>query len=202
VKRQRYLKPRRLVADDEFFRRRTQGATLRELADAYGVAHTTLSRHLRRPDAKARLRDARLALREEEREHRDEVRRAAKERRKKPSIDRVAIRESSMTPVERGSLVVELGQVDADPPQVEPRRHVHPCDYANWLDERDNALPLTRRDSWTTNDQIAAKVVSEGGGIEKVMEATGHRDLLNLRRLIDPELLAAADRNDARAGDS
>jgi DNA-binding transcriptional ArsR family regulator len=202
VKRQRYLKPRRLVADDEFFRRRAQGATLRELADAYGVAHTTLSRHLRRPDAQARLRDARLALREEEREHRDEVRRAAKERRKKPSIDRVAIRESSMTPVERGSLVVELGQVDADPPQVEPRRHVHPSDYANWLDERDNALPLTRRDSWTTNDQIAAKVVSEGGGIEKVMEATGHRDLLNLRRLIDPELLAAADRNDARAGDS
>jgi DNA-binding transcriptional ArsR family regulator len=201
VKRQRYLKPRRLVADDEFFRRRVQGATLRELADAYGVAHTTLSRHLRRPDAKAGLRDARLALREEEREHRDEVRRAAKERRKKPSVDEVAVRESSMMSVERGSLVVELGGVDADPSQVEPRRHVHPSEYANWLDERDYARPLTRRDSWTTNDEIAAKVVSEGGGIEMVMEATRHRDPQNLRRLIDPEILAAAERNDAPATD-
>ena len=88
---------------------------------------------------------------------------------------------------------------EAHAPPVELHRHVYSSEYANWLEERDAARPLTRRDSWTTNDEIAAGVVVRGGGLAEVMEATRHRDTKNVRRLVDPEILAAADRNDAQA---
>jgi hypothetical protein len=200
VKRPRNLKPRRLVVDEELYRRRVEGATLRELAADYGVAHTTLSRYLRRRDATARLQEVRVSVREEERERRAELRRAAKKRRE-AAVDDVVIGEPSTTTADSGALNTGVVEVEAHPPPARLRTHVYPSDYANWLEERDDARPLTRRDSWTTNDETAARVVAEGGGIAQVMEATRHRDPQNLRRLIDPEILAAAERNDARVTD-
>jgi hypothetical protein len=46
----RYRRLRRLVPDAELVQRRAGGATLRELAADYGVAHTTLGRYFTRPE--------------------------------------------------------------------------------------------------------------------------------------------------------
>jgi hypothetical protein len=70
-------------------------------------------------------------------------------------------------------------------------------DYANWLDDHDYARPPTRRETWSTNDEIADKVAAGGGGIAAVVEATGLRTEENLRRPLDPEIVARADLNDA-----
>jgi hypothetical protein len=65
VKRRRRL--RRLVPDAELLRRRLAGEPLRELARAYGVAHTTLARYFDRTDVKAQLRQVRQQLRADQR---------------------------------------------------------------------------------------------------------------------------------------
>ncbi len=54
---------RRLKPDPELYRRRATGETLRALAPDYGVAHTTLSRHFARPQAK-QLKEAEQRLRQ------------------------------------------------------------------------------------------------------------------------------------------
>lgn len=50
---------------------------MREIAADYGVAHTTLSRHFARPDAKARVRQAGQVLRAQQRAEREAARFAA-----------------------------------------------------------------------------------------------------------------------------
>ena len=80
---------RRLVPDAQLVQRRAAGATLRELAPEYGVAHTTLGRNFARPEVARQLREAgRLVGRERraaaerwaaERRLEREVRRQAKE---------------------------------------------------------------------------------------------------------------------------
>ena len=47
---------RRLQPDAELIRRRAAGETFRELAPAYGVSHTTLSRYFARPEVVQVLR--------------------------------------------------------------------------------------------------------------------------------------------------
>ena len=64
---------RRLVPDAELVQRRAAGATLRELAADYGVAHTTLGRYFARPAITSQLKQSGRLVRRE--------RRAAAERR-------------------------------------------------------------------------------------------------------------------------
>jgi len=64
VKRHRRL--RRLQPDAELLHRRAAGEPLRELAPAYGVAHTTLSRYLRRPEVVKLLQQAARLIRAEQ----------------------------------------------------------------------------------------------------------------------------------------
>ena len=77
------------------------------------------------------------------------------------------------------------------------RRRPARSEYAAWLDAREARLPLSRAERYGTNDHQAAQVVASGGGIERVLEATGLRTRDNLLRLIDPALLKGALDNDA-----
>jgi len=69
--------------------------------------------------------------------------------------------------------------------------------YADWLDERDARVPLTRADLWSRNDEAAARAVAAGGGMQALIEATGLRTIENVLALIDPAILAGAQENDA-----
>jgi hypothetical protein len=70
-------------------------------------------------------------------------------------------------------------------------------DHEAWLDERDARLPPTRAELHSRSDEIAARAVAAGGGIEAVIEATGLRTLENVARLIDPAILTRAFDNDS-----
>jgi hypothetical protein len=58
---------RRLVPDPELVKRRAAGEPLRELARAYEIAHTTLSRYFRRPEVLKQLQQAAQLIRAEQR---------------------------------------------------------------------------------------------------------------------------------------
>jgi hypothetical protein len=64
------------------------------------------------------------------------------------------------------------------------------------LDERDARRPLTRADLHSQNDETAARVVADGGGIQAVIDATGLRTRENVVGLIDPAILERALDND------
>jgi hypothetical protein len=68
--------------------------------------------------------------------------------------------------------------------------------YEAWLDERDARRPLTRAELWSTADEIAARVVAEGGGMQAVIEATGFHTLENVVSVIDPAIVTQAYDND------
>jgi hypothetical protein len=74
-----------------------------------------------------------------------------------------------------------------------PRRSA----YAAWLDEHDTPLPPLRADLRSGNDELAARAVEAGGGIEAVIEATGLRTRENALRAIDPAILVRAFDNAA-----
>jgi hypothetical protein len=69
----RYRRLRRLQADADLVLRRAGGETLRELAVAYGVSHTTLSRYFARPDVARQLRQAGQLVRAERRAARTQL---------------------------------------------------------------------------------------------------------------------------------
>jgi hypothetical protein len=200
VKRRRYLKPRRLVVDENLYRRRVQGVTLRELAAEYGVSHTTLSRFLVRPDAVAKLKDAHLALRLEAHQQREATRgvarQAAAERRARRPVEDVAPSESPHTAADAESPPAPPGAVVSRRPTVDPPLGPWASEYANWLDGRDHGRVLTRRELWSTNDELAAEVTAAGQGIAAVIEVTRLNTEANVRRLIDPEIVERADKND------
>ena len=77
-------------------------------------------------------------------------------------------------------------------------------ELARWLDEQDARRPFTRAELESEADQVAAKAVEAGGGIEAVIEATGFRTRANVLRNIDPAILERARENDAAqaAGES
>ena len=62
--------------------------------------------------------------------------------------------------------------------------------------QRDARRPLTRADLHSKNDETAARVVADGGGMQAVIEATGLRTRENVVRLIDPAILKQALDND------
>src|SRR5439155_6201861 len=68
--------------------------------------------------------------------------------------------------------------------------------YEAWLEVREARLPLTRAVLHSQNDEAAARVVAEGGGMQAVIDATGSRTLENVARLIDPAILKQALDND------
>jgi hypothetical protein len=185
MKRRRRL--RKLVPDEELIRRRAADEPLRELASDYNVAHTTLGRFFERPDVVRQLRQARQELRAGERAL---ANRRSAERRLELETRRNAKEQAA----------AELAQARAAARTIERAQGRRPrTGYEAWLDERDARVPWTRADLHSTHDQTAARVVAEGGGIQAIIEATDLRSLDNVRRSIDPAILAQAYDNDAIA---
>jgi hypothetical protein len=187
VKRQRRL--RKLVPDAELIRRRAAGEPLRVLASDYGVAHTTLGRYFERPDVAKQLREAARLLRAAQRAA--EARRSA-ERRLEQDVRRNA-REQAVR--ERENALGSRAAIR----EITSRPRRARSEYADWLDERDAAMPLTRADLHSQLDDMAAGVVAEGGGLQAVLAATDLRTLENVVGSIDPAILKQAFDNDALA---
>jgi hypothetical protein len=139
-----------------------------------------VSDYLRRPEVVAQLgelsrrRQAELrALREQRREEK----RAEKELRRRARVE--ARRDSELR--------AWRGPVQA-----------RGSDYEDWLDQRDAPRGLTSKERWSHNDQLADQVVSAGGGIAELIEATGLPTRMAVYQSIDPQLVSRALRNDKR----
>jgi hypothetical protein len=187
VKRRRRL--RKLVPDAALIRRRAAGGPLRDLALDYNVAHTTLLRYFERPDVARQLKLAEGQLRAEQRvaaDRRAAERRLEREVRRKASEQ--AARERKEARAARSAIL-----------ETTSRRRVAHGDYEAWLDERDARTPLTRADLRSANDDMAARAVASGGGMQAVIDATGLRTLENVVGLIDPAILKQALDNDVLA---
>jgi hypothetical protein len=184
VKRRRRL--RKLVPDAELIRRRAAGEALRPLASDYGVAHTTLLDYFERPEVAREVKQAEKQLRAEQRAAAD---RRAAERRLEREVRRMAkeqaVRERKQA--RRAKTVVR---------EITSRPRRSRTDHELWLDERDASQPLTRADLHSRNDDIAARVVADGGGVQAVLDATDLRTLENVKNLIDPAILKRAYDND------
>ena len=179
---------RNLVPDDELIRRRAAGEPFRSIAPDYGVAHTTLVRYFERPEVTKQVKQAERQLRAE---RRAAASRELGQRRLERSLRRKAEEQ-----------VKRERELARGAPSPAPRAALRPrvrSDHAIWLDERDARRPLTRADLHSENDRRAARAVSEGGGIEAVIEATGLRAKENVCRLVDPAILKEALDNDVLA---
>jgi hypothetical protein len=184
VKRRRRL--RRLVPDAKLIRGRAAGEPLRGLALNYDVAHTTLLRYFERPEVAKQIKEAERQLQAERRAAAD---RRSAERRLEREVRRKA-REQAAREREDARLSRTVVREIAS----RPRRAR--SDYEAWLDERDARMPLTRADLHSANDEMAARVVAEGGGMQAVIDTTGLRTLKNVVNLIDPAILKQALDND------
>ncbi len=187
MKRRRRL--RKLVPDAELIRRRAAGEPLRELASDYEVAHTTLGRYFERPEVRRQLKEASEQLRAAERVA--AARRAA-ERRQEQEVRRKARKQAAAEREQERRSRAALREIASRP---RPAR----SDYEVWLDERDAAIPLTRADLHSPLDELAARVVAAGGGMQAVLEATDLRTRENVLGSIDPAILVHAFDNDALA---
>jgi hypothetical protein len=183
VKRRRL---RRLVPDAELIRRRAAGEPLRELAADYDVSHTTLSRYFDRAEVAKQLRQAVRQLRAAQRA--GEARSLA-ERRLEQEVRRKARGQAALERERARRALAVSGKRAA-------RRRRSRSDYEAWLVERVERRPLARADLHSRSDEIAARVVSEGGGMQAVIDASGLRTLENVLRLIDPAILEGAYDND------
>jgi galactokinase len=184
VKSQRRL--RKLVPDADLIRRRAAGESLRLLASDYGVVHTTLLDYFERPEVAREIKQAEVKLRAEQRAIAD---RQAANRRAERDVRRNAREQAARERQQaRSAKAVERELTSR------PRRFR--TDYEAWLDERDARQPLTRADLHSQNDDIAARVVGAGGGVQAVIDATGLRTLENVTNLIDPAILKLAYDND------
>lgn len=72
-------------------------------------------------------------------------------------------------------------------------------EHGDRLDERDARRPLIRAELHSQAEEIAARVVASGGGMQAVLEATGFRTLENVVRGIDAAILVQALDNDLLA---
>jgi hypothetical protein len=181
----RYRRLRRLLPDEELLRRRAGGEPLRQLADDYGVSHTTLGRYFARPAVARRVREAGERLRAEQRAASS---RRQGERRLEQEVRRRARAQEAL---ERAS----TRRAAAAEGRLSSRRRVAGS-HAAWLDEKEARRPLTRAELHSGNDKTAALVVAEGGGLQAVIDATGLRTRENVIRLIDPAILEQALDND------
>jgi len=140
-----------------------------------------------RPEVAKQLKEAATQLRAEERAlaaRRENERRLEREVRRKAREQTAREREGER----RAAAVVaeQAGRL---------RRPRNP--YEAWLDERDRRRPLTRADLRCQLDDIAERVIGQGGGMQEVLEATGLRSLENVVKCIDPAILKGAYDNDA-----
>jgi hypothetical protein len=184
VKRQRRL--RKLVPDADLIRRRAAGESLRSLGSDYGVAHTTLLDYFERPEVVREMKQTEMELRAEQRTIAD---RQAADRRAEREVRRKAREQAAQERRQaRSAKAVERELTSR------PRRFR--TDYEAWLDERDARQPLTRADLHSQNEDIAARVAADGGGVQAVIDATDLRTLENVKNLIDPAILKLAYDND------
>jgi len=170
---------RRLVVDEALLRRRAAGESLRAIAPAYDVAHTTLARYFRRPEVVLELREAGKRLRLE---RRGLAERRAREREVQQRARAHAIRDR------------ELEEWAA---AHRPRRSANEAR----LDQHDAADGGSSSDDYSANDRRAADVVAKGGGVDAVIESTGLRSWENVRRL-DAQIMARALANGAQRSSS
>jgi hypothetical protein len=184
MKRRRRL--RKLVPDAELIRRRAAGEPLRELASDYNVAHTTLGRYCERPEVAKHVRQAAKQLQAEQRAA---ASRLPAERGLEQEVRRKA-RETAAAERE------DERRVRAVVAERTSRRRRPRSRYEAWLDEHDEGRPLTRADLHSQNDDIAARAVAAGGGMQAVIDATDLRTLENVVGLIDPAILKDAYDND------
>jgi hypothetical protein len=185
VKKQ-HRRLRRLVPDHDLFRRRAAGEPLRSLAVDYAVTHTTLGRFFARPEIAKQLKEARRLVR---RERQRAAAREAEERRLEREVHMEAKRQVALEQERRAAR--------ASIAASQPRRRMSL--HEAWLDQRDARQPPTRADLRTGADELAARAVASGGGVQAVIEATGLRTRGNALRLIDPSILVGALENDATA---
>lgn len=174
----RSRRPRRLVPDAELYNQLVAGESLRSVAPDYGVHHTTLSRHLRRPDAQLQLRAARRRLKAQH-----EAREATELRLEQDVVTR-ARKEAEHD-----------RRLEAWTPPAQPRRSA----FEISLDEHDARVRPGSRDMYSANDDEAEKVVEDGGGVEQIIDATSLRDREDVLRRIDPQIMLRALANDAKS---
>jgi hypothetical protein len=177
---------RKLIPDAQLIRRRAAGEPLRGLASDYDVAHTTLLRYFERPEVVQEVRQAAQRLRAERRALAD---RRSTERRLEREVRRKAREQAAQAREDDRRVRAALAERT-----VRRRRARSP--YEAWLDEHDERRPLTRADLHSQLDEIAARVVAAGGGMQDVITATGLHTLENVVRSIDPAILKDAYDND------
>ena len=72
-------------------------------------------------------------------------------------------------------------------------------DFANWIELlRSAPRGYTSKQQWSTNDELADRLVSAGDGIAEVIEATGLPTRLHVYESIDRQIVVRALRNDLR----
>jgi hypothetical protein len=179
VPKQRSL--RRLVPDEALIERRAAGESLRQLADAYGVAHTTLLHYFRRTDVVLELREARKRVQVE--------RRALKAQREQELRQERELRRRAREEAEHDRLVEAW----------KPPERAYRTAEIDWLDSKDDPRGSASFEGYSANDRKAAEVVAAGGGVDEVIEATGLRTRENVYRL-DAQIISRALKNDARRG--
>jgi lambda repressor-like predicted transcriptional regulator len=185
----RHRRLRKLTPDPDLFRRRATGATFRALALDDGVSHTALSRYFARPEAREQLKQAKQQLRAEQQA-------AAAHRSAEQRLERDVRRQATRQAARERE---QLRQSRAVQARIAARRPTAQGAYADWLDEHDLRRPVTRAELYSRNDDTAAGIVSAGGGIQAVVEATDLRTRENVLAVIDPAILVQAFRNDAAA---
>jgi len=139
-----------------------------------------------RARASLEIKDAEKQLRAERRALAD---RRAAERRLEQEIHKKASKHAAREREQARRADVAVREITS-----RPRRSR--SSHAAWLDKRDARQPLTRADLHSQNDDIAADVVAEGGGIQDAIEATDLHTLENVTNLIDPAILKRAYDND------
>jgi hypothetical protein len=168
------------MPDPELVRRRAAGETVRACGRLW-VAHTTLGRYFARVEAARQLREAKQSVRAEAAGGGD-------------AAGRGAASGAGDTPAgEEQAALARARRAAAAASAPRPRRSA----YEAWLDEHDTRLPLLRADLRSRNDDLAARAVEAGGGLEAVIEATGLRTRENALRAIDPAILVRAFDNAA-----
>jgi hypothetical protein len=171
----RFRRLRVWAPDEELLERLAAGESYRSVGRAYGVAHTTVSDYLRRPEVVAQLGEVRRRQQVERRTLREQT---AEERRIERKVRRRARAEGSWDRELRAA-----------------RGRVRGSDYEVWLYA---PRGLTSQERWSSNDELADQVVSAGGGIAELIEATGLPTRLAVYKSIDAQIVVRALRNERR----
>lgn len=185
-------KLRKLVPDEDLFRRRAADEPLRQIAADYGVTHTTLGRFFERPDSEKQITLARKQLREEARAVRE---REASQRR----LEREVRSKARAQEISERKQARQTSAVLAE--QASRQRQYPAGSYEAWLNEQDlRRRSFTRRELHSTFDKQAEEVVAAGGGIQDVLEVTGLRTRKQVDELIDPAIVRDAFNNEVLRG--